>query len=261
MQWIITNIVWVKDTFTVIFLILATVISIKTYIKAKKTILQPLRTEVVKRQADLLSTLIKDLGINSGELLFKIDYHGIAELNILKYLSEMGCEYRSHEKILEYVKKHTAGSLIVCGDTDELKEINVVIGLEKEGDVFEPDDKQEKAYKGNFKLELLYITPIYQDFLMNLNNYINSPFIPQKIQEELGQLRKDVEYNLHVVMKQSFEELINKMFLNMKEGKFDEWLKPAGLINHFLIKSKDHKNYSIKIISLIREFLKIDDDW
>jgi len=57
-DWLSENITWIKDIFWVVFTSIATIVSIKTYIRAKSTILQPLRTEVIKRQTDLLVELL-----------------------------------------------------------------------------------------------------------------------------------------------------------------------------------------------------------
>jgi len=46
-DWLSENITWIKDIFWVVFTSIATIVSIKTYIRAKSTILQPLRTDIV----------------------------------------------------------------------------------------------------------------------------------------------------------------------------------------------------------------------
>lgn len=61
MQWIISNISWIKGVLWVIFTLMATVIAILTYKRARYTLLQPLRSEVVKRQTELLVEFLKHI--------------------------------------------------------------------------------------------------------------------------------------------------------------------------------------------------------
>lgn len=76
------NITWIKDIFWVVFTSIATIVSIKTYIRAKSTILQPLRTEVIKRQTDLLVELLSFLLDRQKDFYFKIDYFGLVNTNV-----------------------------------------------------------------------------------------------------------------------------------------------------------------------------------
>ena len=58
MDYIKDNINWLKDLFTLIFAGTMTVVAILTYRRARATILQPIRTEVIKKQSEILSSLI-----------------------------------------------------------------------------------------------------------------------------------------------------------------------------------------------------------
>ena len=62
-DFISTNIGWVKDSFTTIFAITGTVLAILTYRRARYTILQPIRNEVIKKQSELLTNLLRILVI------------------------------------------------------------------------------------------------------------------------------------------------------------------------------------------------------
>jgi len=52
------NISWLKDLFTLLFVGTGTVVAILTYRRARATILQPIRTEVIKKQSEILSSVM-----------------------------------------------------------------------------------------------------------------------------------------------------------------------------------------------------------
>ena len=60
LKWIWTNISTIKDILWIIFTFIATFIAILTYRRAKYTILQPLRTEVIKKQTELFVEIIEN---------------------------------------------------------------------------------------------------------------------------------------------------------------------------------------------------------
>jgi hypothetical protein len=72
MNWISENISWLKDFIGIFFSAVLVLIAVLTYVRARQTILQPLRSEVIKRQADTLTRLFDFL---SGEKIL------IEELN------------------------------------------------------------------------------------------------------------------------------------------------------------------------------------
>lgn len=86
MQWIISNISWIKDVLWVIFTLIAIIIAILTYRRARYTLLQPLRSEVVKRQTELLAELPEYIAGSKKIINFGIDYMGIIACNAYKLL-------------------------------------------------------------------------------------------------------------------------------------------------------------------------------
>ncbi|MCW3789833.1 hypothetical protein [Plebeiibacterium sediminum] len=59
------NINWLKDLFTLIFAGTGTVVAILTYRRARATILQPIRTEVIKKQSEILTKLLQVIRENN----------------------------------------------------------------------------------------------------------------------------------------------------------------------------------------------------
>ena len=91
------NISWIKDIFSVIFTGVATILAVLTYIRAKDTILQPIRSEVIKRQSEILSELLELISKKDFSLDLKLDYIKLAQINALKTLEDYGFVLKNHK--------------------------------------------------------------------------------------------------------------------------------------------------------------------
>ena len=112
MNWVINNINWVKDIFWVLFTLVASIVSIKTYMKAKSTILQPLRTEVAKRQTDLLLELLSLFMDKENDFFMKVDYISIVNANILLSMDSYGYLLEDN-KMYSKAREHIIGFIIL----------------------------------------------------------------------------------------------------------------------------------------------------
>ena len=119
LQFIKNNISWVQSFMSIIFTFAATVVSILTYKRAKSTVLQPIRNEVIKKQAEILQDLLKFLRS-------EIDYFPILSMNVILYLDELGFVLRNHEETIKNIRKQTWGRKIVTKN----KKIDFGEGLE-----------------------------------------------------------------------------------------------------------------------------------
>jgi len=72
----------IKDFFNIVFFLTASIVTILTYLSAKKTILQPLKTEVLKKQINYFIELNEFLDDYKN-----FDFGKIITLNTIKYLS------------------------------------------------------------------------------------------------------------------------------------------------------------------------------
>lgn len=152
MDWLSENITWIKDIFWVVFTSIATIVSIKTYIRAKSTILQPLRTEVIKRQTDLLVELLSFIMDKQKDFFFKIDYLGLVNANVFLIMRDYG--YLLNEnKIYDEIEKNIVGFMIIKneGQLDNV-ELPQSINIEREKEDNLNNDQQEKGKKNYYWL-------------------------------------------------------------------------------------------------------------
>jgi hypothetical protein len=151
-DWLSENITWIKDIFWVVFTSIATIVSIKTYIRAKSTILQPLRTEVIKRQTDLLVELLSFIMDKQKDFFFKIDYLGLVNANVFLIMRDYG--YLLNEnKIYDEIEKNIVGFMIIKneGQLDNV-ELPQSINIEREKEDNLNNDQQEKGKKNYYWL-------------------------------------------------------------------------------------------------------------
>lgn len=72
---------WIRDIGTLILTGTATVLAILTYRRAKATILQPKRTEVIKIQSQVLVDFLKSISENGNNIDSSLDYMGVFNCN------------------------------------------------------------------------------------------------------------------------------------------------------------------------------------
>lgn len=96
------NISWIKDVGTLVFTAVGTYIAVLTYKRASATILQPIRSEVIKKQAELLTRLLEYI---SQGIELKIGYMGLASVNTFIILSKYGFILSNHKEIMDNVGK------------------------------------------------------------------------------------------------------------------------------------------------------------
>lgn len=92
------NISWIKDLFTLLFVGTGTVVAILTYRRAKATILQPIRTEVIKKQSELLSKLLQTLSDNDQSFEVGLDYVSLVQINVILTLRDFGFVFKEQKR-------------------------------------------------------------------------------------------------------------------------------------------------------------------
>ena len=90
----------------IIFTLIATIIAVLTYKRAKSTVLQPIRNETIKKQAVLLEEILNFIKLD-------VDYYELLELNVLQFLIDYGFVLKNQKEIKEMLKNRRCGQRIV----------------------------------------------------------------------------------------------------------------------------------------------------
>ncbi len=268
-NWITTNITMIKDLLWIVFTFVATLVAFLTYRRARFTLLQPLRTEVIKRQTDLLVELLAFLHDDGVKFFLKADYMGIIACNSYFIMKDYGFVLKNDD-FGENIKANTCG-LIILKESGQLSSVELPKLFEQEkGASNEQEDllaksaeKYRLAKQGVVELEYLHLTKQFVDCEQKLEYFINNPFMPSSIQKLLKELYEEIQYNLKVVMKSTLEEFVT--LLCNKSNDLSE-NKPLSvqyqaIYNNFQRKSKHHDTNIEKMREITRDYLMVDKKW
>ncbi|MHA1337278.1 MAG: hypothetical protein ACTSPW_16305, partial [Promethearchaeota archaeon] len=197
------NISWIKDIFTIIFTFTAIIISILTYRRARATVLQPIRNEVIKKQSKILSELLSFLYEYDNSIENGLDYLGLITINTFLSLKELGFIFKGDEKIIENLKDNVKG-WIPCGESKILKDVKIIGIFDDDIKKNEKDfndtrkERYENAKKGIIEINKIYLTNQYNKFMKRWSYFSDSPFLPISIKNILKKISIEININLTV---------------------------------------------------------------
>ena len=260
------NIPWIKDVFTLILVATATIISIFTYRRARATILQPIRNEVIKKQSQILSEVLAFLSKNTFNK--SLDYVGVASANAYLSLRDYGFVFKDQNEIMDKVDKTICGWLF-CGEGDVIKDVEIIDmfaeNKEKEKAIKEAHElgkeRFENAKRGIITIDKIYLTQEYEKCFKQLSEYAENPFLPQKIREILEKLISDIQINLKLHLKNTLIRFVKEFCQSYFGKKSYPKISPLGVYNEF---NHNRIHHDVELNSLkaeIRNYLKIDDKW
>ena len=264
--WITTNISPIKDILWIIFTFVATLIAILTYRRAKFTLLQPLRTEVVKRQTEVLVNVLEFFD-SSFLFSFKLDYMCVVYLNMYMLLKEYGFVLNYEDK--NCIDKNLAGALFAkqFGTISSIEKIELFQEKteteQREKQLEESKQKYESAKSGNVDIDVIYVTKNFMICEKQMQEFINNPFIPEKVKKLLENIKRDINYNLTSVLKNVLEEFMIEICSSKYHFDKEHPLNIHGdaLYNSFNKKSNNNNFEIEKIREIVREYLMVDKKW
>jgi hypothetical protein len=256
----------IKDIFTIIIAITATIISIFAYRRARATVLQPIRSEVIKKQSQILSEILTFLPRDTFDK--NLDYIGIASVNAYLALKDYGFIFKGQNEITENIDKKVSG-WIFCGEDDVIKDVEI-IGMftksqEKEEKIQEGyklgKERFENVKKNIISIEKIFFTQEFYECFKKLSEYADNPFLPQNIQIVFKKLISDIQINLRLHLKNTLVKFIRE-FCQEYFGKSSyPNILPIGVYNEFNHNRIHHGTELNNLKSEIRKYLKIDDKW
>lgn len=266
-EFIKQNITWIKDLVTLIFAGTGTVLAILTYRRARATILQPIRNEVIKKQSELLSEVLSlchpPSRIDNG-----VDYVKLVQANVLLHLRDYGFVFRNQPELFDALEKDISGWL-PCGESRVLKDVEI-IGSFRSGP---PDAKNlsganevgkqryEDANKGIISIDKIYLTTQHRDFMEKIQLLSTNPFMPAVIQGVLSQLIIDINKNLKEALKEVIEGFVSEFFQKTANATGYPGFDPTGVYNDFNHHRIHHREMINRLFKETRSYLRIDESW
>lgn len=264
LKWIWNNISAIKDIFWIIFTLIATVIAVLTYKRARYTILQPLRSEVIKRQTDLFIEIIEVFS-DESKMLVDLDLDKIVTLNAFKVLEQYGYVLNGAEALQKECDKSFVGGLIVKrGNQLDMFEKPDAFNKSKQGeDKREPDFRKrlyENLEEEKIDIEMIYLTKKYYETMEKYKMLTDNAFLPKEIKEPLEEIIRNIYNDISINLKQILEGFVLEVYHKNKNGeKFS--INPIGVYNDFNEKRHINSKLIEKVREETREYLMIDKKW
>lgn len=260
-KWIMVHITDIKDILWIIFTIVAMIITILTYRGAKHTILQPLRTEVIKRQTDLIIEIMTVFTIRN--FLLDLDLERIVRLNTYRVLKDYGYKLKDEENIEQEFNDHYRFSMIVK-KSEQLETINLP-------EVFENkrESKQEVEYEkglfenlkqGKIDIETISLTLNYDRLTSKIAVLSKDAFLPIVIKEPMDKIIQNISNDLKFTLKQVLEDLVLEIYEKSQTIE-NITINPDGVYNDFIRKHTDNGELIKQVRERSREYLRIDQKW
>lgn len=254
-KWLWENISVIKEFFWIIFTLIATIIAILTYKRARFTLLQPMRSEVIKRQVDemlQLLTIIEDKEFNNN-----VDYINILLGNLEIKMNELSYKDDKSETKLKYYKEMFIGTYMTkeMFDNNRYYPVNPFFDSNNLKQVKEKSDF-ELLQEGIVKIHGIKYTKKHFEYIERLQKYVNDPIIPTEIKQKIIKIIDAIHINVTVNIPQVLKTVILSFY-----NEEQDYINPMGVENVFNELMIKHDSQISELKQEIREYLKIDLKW
>jgi hypothetical protein len=254
----------VKDIFQTIFFILIGVLTILSYLQARKTLFTPIKTETFKMQIKAFEDILAFFQTKTEtDFTTQFDFDFIVSSNTRLMFADFITHFHKdqikideeklkdlHKEFCGAIMTHTwAERNLVSPDYFEKKEIK------KPEEVTNPALILEK-WK-NYEYGPIQYSNKFNEAIDKLNQLIASPIIPTELKDKLEAFDKIVRENLYTVGKvlnTIAQELPQKFPTANSIKNFDQ----SGVWNVYNREMKKYEPIAKEILSYIRQYLKID---
>lgn len=252
----------IRDVTQIIFYIVVTIVGVLTYIGAKRTLLQPFRTEIFKRQIDELSIVLALFhGKSEIDLRDSMAFERLFFANCWYAIDQYALAFFDLTAPVEerlYSKAHCPEIIWKISDAQhELRSLN-----EHTVDESTPATNTRGQLRSSWKERqhggALYLPAEYCDYLKQLERVRISPLIPKKCRDLIG-------YYLEVVRENA---TILSAVLHRNAAKFEELYPDKLVLNkvsftairkEYINSFKNLKPYADEIVKFVETYFAPND--
>ncbi|MFV0140614.1 hypothetical protein OBK16_11890 [Empedobacter falsenii] len=260
LDYIINNILLIKDLVNILFWIIASitaiitgVIAYKSYTNAKKSLFNPIRTEIVKYQIKNITEFIDKYSSNGQNFYLSADYPMLIKLNIdLNYLISIGLNkenYDEYQKLLFDYCNDNLKNIFEVYEKDTLLNLKFV-----EGDLDILDKylktktiKEKEIDNSNVPIQRIFLNRNFSNFYNDLKNLKINPFIPKELKDDIEIIISNIHHNIGC--------LYNILFKNLNNT---ESYRYQDIIRKFEKHMIDHKEDLNNLNNSINKYFKVD---
>lgn len=268
------NLTEAKDIVTILFYLVGSAIAILTYLRAKATILQPKRTEIIKKQTEIFSNFLSFVNENENSIDNGFDYVNLFSDNVDLVLRDYGLIEidPNSEKYHEMLLKISGWIQFLENDIEKFVFIKGNLGTYDEL-IFEKDQRARQKYyqkylsENKFEVYRIFYTTKYENFFKVLREFASNPFLPSDVQKTAKKIGNDLEENVHYKLRALLRRLVEEYYnaLIKKENSnpivLNEDFRHAFLYRIFEKERIKHESNLELLKEQIRKHLNIDEKW
>lgn len=256
------NVSWIKDFMWIVFTFLATIIGIFTYKNAKKTLFQPLNSEVIKRQTNLF---VEIYDLLNGNLNVKLEYHECFLFTAFRALQDLEYDINIPEKLeckFENINKYDrcVFGTPIEDDEDSLSDEEDLNEESCEKGAMFYQFKDNIIVKGEpVDVVIIFNSSENQRIFDRINELICDPLLPSELKVKLEKLSEEIFINFTDILYENVNKVVNEIWLcdiNDVDEINDKCYKAC---NEYINQLYGHSKLQKDIFEFISKYLKVDN--
>lgn len=255
----------IKDLFNILFFGGILIITILSYLQARKSLFTPIKTETFKMQIKAFEEILLFFQNKSeSDFIDQFDFNNIIKINaqllqldfIRHFFSD---EIKIDEERVKELEKSVSGSIISKNF------------LEKNYTKLEYHEKEEKKEKvkitnpaiilnqwNEYEYGKIDFTNKFKEETQKLKNLSASPLLPREIKDLINNFERKIHKNLSLIGK-VLTEISKELPSKFPNAKSLQNFNNPGIWNTYNSKMDTLENDAEEILKYIRKYLKIDD--
>lgn len=246
----------VKDVAQIAFWLVAGVLAALTYRQARRTVLQPIRTEVFKEQLKVMSEAMS-LFVGKHELALRgdFDFNALFDANVCYLLDSYATNFFEVQFDPEQRKYNSRDCPMREGDAvvEELPPANSPEVV--------ADSRVRAARWARYRTKILYINRQYCEMDQRITRLLENPLLPAQLAELLTRYRAMAAQNrsaLREVLDGAAKEMPEKFSTLQAMERIAPLEWPRELWNRYNHEFKHLKPLADQIVTFVRNYFEAD---
>ncbi len=251
-----------KDIAQITFWFVAGVIAVLTYRQARRTVLQPIRTEVFKEQIKVMSEVMS-LFVGKHELALRsdFDFDTLFEVNLLRLLDLYAANFFDLQFDPEQ-RKYNSHDCPMRQGAAQITERSPMHSTARNSIEDVADPRVRAARWASYRTEMLYINRQYCDMDQRITRLLENPLLPSKLANLLTEYRMLASENrssLNGVLDYAAKELPAQFPSLQALERIDPLDWPREVFNRYNHDFQHLKPLADQIVTFVRSYFEADN--
>lgn len=246
------DLVDIKNIANIVFFVTISVVTILSFIQARKTLFQPITTEVFRLQLDELRDVLRFFR-NKGTIEFvdEMDLDRMVQLNAMRMVSEYVATFFANELVIDEAIFEPFVELRVLGA--DLHPVDGFFVNESADDEGAAPDRQPLWSEYHFVA--VGCTQAYVDHLRALSGFASSPILPKSIRDEITQFEAIVDGYTSLI-REAMEGAAKEMEALYPTEEELLRFSPDWIISKFAERRGDLDDHSTSVVASVNAYLQ-----